>query len=52
MKTVAGFLMIANAALLFFGIVQHAGVVIGPLREPVIQRGVLRSLPRLALWHC
>lgn len=28
--------MIANAALFFFGAVQHTGVVIGPFHEPLI----------------
>ena len=28
--------MIADAALFFFGAVQHAGVAIGPYREPRI----------------
>jgi hypothetical protein len=36
MKTVAGLLMIANAALFFFGSVQHAGVVVGRFHEPLI----------------
>jgi hypothetical protein len=29
-------LMLANAALFLLGAVQHAGISIGPLREPVI----------------
>ena len=36
MKTAAGCLMMANAALFFFGAVQHAGVAVGPFREPLI----------------
>ena len=36
MKTVAGVLMIANAALFFFGGVQHAGITVGWFHEPVI----------------
>jgi hypothetical protein len=36
MRTLAGWLMIANAALFFFGGVQHAGVSIGRFREPLI----------------
>ena len=36
MKTVAGLLMIANAALFFFGGVQHAGVSMGRFHEPLI----------------
>ena len=35
MKTVAG-LMIANAAIFFFGGVQHAGITIGRFHEPLI----------------
>ena len=34
-QTVAA-LMASNAALFFFGALQHSGVSIGPLREPVI----------------
>ena len=36
MKTLAALLMIANAALFFFGAVQHAGIALGPFHEPVI----------------
>ena len=36
MKTVAGLLMIANAAIFFFGGVQHAGITVGRFREPLI----------------
>lgn len=36
MRTVAGIVMIVNAALFFFGGVQHAGVAIGRFHEPVI----------------
>jgi ABC-type Fe3+ transport system permease subunit len=36
MKTAAGFLMIANAALLALGAAQHAGLAIGPFHEPLI----------------
>jgi len=36
MKTVAASLMSANAALFFFGSIQHAGVAVGPFHEPVI----------------
>jgi len=35
MRTLAGWLMIANAALFFFGGMQHAGVSIGRLHEPL-----------------
>jgi len=33
MKTVAGLLMIANAALFLFGAVQHAGVAVGSFHD-------------------
>jgi hypothetical protein len=36
MKTLACAIMFTNAALFFFGAVQHAGVAIGPLHEPLI----------------
>ncbi|HXY50932.1 MAG TPA: hypothetical protein VEI01_15865 [Terriglobales bacterium] len=50
MKTVAGVLMIANALLFFFGSVQHAGVVIGPFREPlIIPATIVESLCGLCL---
>lgn len=36
MKTLAVSLMVANAAVFFFGAVQHAGIALGPFHEPVI----------------
>ena len=36
MKTVAGLLMVTNAAIFFFGGVQHAGVSVGRFHEPLI----------------
>ncbi|HKW18811.1 MAG TPA: hypothetical protein VJO35_14985 [Terriglobales bacterium] len=36
MKTALGILMLANAALFFFGAIQHVGVRLGPLHEPHI----------------
>ena len=36
MRQMLTVLMLGNAALFVFGALQHAGVVIGPLREPVI----------------
>jgi hypothetical protein len=36
MKTVAGLLMIANAAIFFFGGVQHVGITVGWFHEQVI----------------
>jgi hypothetical protein len=47
--TVAG-LMLANAALFLFGAAQHAGVGIGPFREPVIPpASIVEALCALAL---
>lgn len=36
MRQMLTVLMLGNAALFVFGALQHAGVAIGPLREPVI----------------
>jgi hypothetical protein len=36
MKGILGVIMLANAALFFFGAVQHVGITIGPFREPRI----------------
>jgi hypothetical protein len=36
MKTLAGLLMVANAAIFFFGGVQHAGITVGRFHEPLI----------------
>ena len=42
MKTTIGSLMLANAALFFFGAIQHAGVALGPFHEPYIIRELVR----------
>src|SRR6266567_5682851 len=50
MKTVAGLLMIANAALFFFGSVQHAGVAVGRFHEPlIIPAAIVEALCGLCL---
>jgi 4-amino-4-deoxy-L-arabinose transferase-like glycosyltransferase len=50
MKTVAGLLMIANAALFFFGSVQHSGVAVGRFREPlIIPAAIVEALCGLCL---
>ena len=36
MKLLLAILMVGNAAIFLFGALQHAGIVIGSLREPVI----------------
>ena len=50
MKTVAGLLMIANAAIFFFGGVQHAGITVGRFREPlIIPAAIVESICGLCL---
>jgi len=50
MKTVAGSLMSANAALFFFGGVQHAGVAVGRFHEPlIIPAAIVETLGGLCL---
>ena len=50
MKTVAGWLMSANAALFFFGSVQHTGVAVGPFHEPVLPAIVEAVCGLCLLW--
>ena len=50
MKTVAGLLMVANAALFFFGGIQHAGVSLGRFQEPlIIPAAIVETLCGLCL---
>jgi hypothetical protein len=50
MKTTIGSLMLANAALFFFGAIQHAGVALGPFHEPyIIHATIVEALCGLAL---
>ena len=50
MKTVAGLLMIANAAIFFFGGVQHAGMTAGRFHEPlIIPAAIVETLCGLCL---
>ncbi|MBV9302499.1 MAG: hypothetical protein JOY62_16970 [Acidobacteriaceae bacterium] len=43
-------LMIANAALFFFGAVQHAGLAIGPFHEPhILPASIVEALCGIAL---
>jgi ABC-type Fe3+ transport system permease subunit len=50
MKTVAGLLMIANAAIFFFGGVQHAGITVGRFHEPfIIPAAIVESVCGLCL---
>lgn len=52
MNAVAGLLMIANAALFFFGSVQHAGIAVGRFHEPlIIPAAIVEALCGLcSLW--
>ena len=50
MKTVLACIMIANAALLLFGAVQHIGVAIGPFHEPrIIPASIVEAICGIAL---
>ena len=50
MRQLLGFVMIANAALFFFGAVQHAGVVISSFHEPrIIPAAIVETLCGLSL---
>jgi hypothetical protein len=50
MKQLLTTLMLANAAVFAFGALQHAGVSIGPLHEPVIvPAGIVEIACALAL---
>ena len=50
MKTTIGSLMLANAALFFFGAIQHAGLSLGPFHEPVIiPAAIVETLSGLVL---
>lgn len=50
MKTAAGWLMIANTALFFFGGVQHAGIAVGRFHEPlIIPAAIVEALCGLCL---
>jgi hypothetical protein len=50
MRLLLTILMLSNAAVFVFGALQHAGVVIGPLHEPVIVGAtVVETLCALAL---
>lgn len=51
MKTAAGSLMMANAALFFFGAVQHVGYAIGPFHEPhIVPAAIVESICGLGLF--
>jgi hypothetical protein len=50
MRSLLGILMVLNAALFFFGAIQHLGVSLGPFHEPIIHpAAVVESACGLAL---
>ena len=50
MKTTIGSLMLVNAALFFFGAIQHSGVALGPFHEPnIIHATIVETVCGLAL---
>jgi hypothetical protein len=50
MRQSAALIMIANAALFFFGAVQHAGLQIGAFQEPrIIPAAIVESICGLSL---
>lgn len=50
MRRLPEFVMTANAALFFFGAVQHAGIAIGPFHEPsIIPAAIVETLCGVSL---
>jgi hypothetical protein len=50
MRTFLGCVMISNAALFFFGALQHAGIAIGRFHEPrIVPATIVESLCGLSL---
>jgi hypothetical protein len=50
MKTLLGCLMISNAALFFFGVVQHLGIAIGRFHEPrIIPAAIVETICGISL---
>jgi hypothetical protein len=50
MKTLLGLLMLANAALFFFGAIQHTGVSLGRFHEPrIVPAAVVETICGLFL---
>jgi len=50
MKTLLGCLMISNAALFFFGAVQHVGIALGRFHEPrIIPAAVVETICGISL---
>jgi len=50
MKKLIAWVMLANAALFFFGALQHAGIAVGPFHEPhIIPAAIVEAICGLAL---
>ena len=50
MKTLLGILMVSNAALFFFGAVQHLGIAIGRFHEPrIIPAAIVETICGISL---
>lgn len=50
MRTAAGLLMIANAALFLFGAAQHAGIAVGLFHEPrIIPAAIVEAICAVSL---
>lgn len=50
MKTTVALVMLANAALFFFGAVQHVGIAIGPFHEPrIIPAAIVETICGISL---
>ena len=50
MKKLIAWVMLANAALFFFGALQHAGIAVGPFHEPyIIPATIVEAICGLAL---
>ena len=49
-KAVLGIIMLANAALFFFGATQHVGITLGPFHEPrIIPAAIVESICGISL---
>ncbi|HZR64366.1 MAG TPA: hypothetical protein VFA85_04410 [Terriglobales bacterium] len=50
MKAVLGIIMLANAALFFFGAIQHVGITLGAFHEPrIIPAAIVETICGISL---
>lgn len=50
MKNILAIVMLANAALFFFGAIQHIGVALGPFHEPrIVPAAIVESICGISL---